>query len=104
MSEATQTAETKKELHRQEIGHLRAAVKELEEQLRESLAQIRDLTALQRLCQRILKIEERLAALETRFERRGPSLGNPIPGAWPSVPAPLCQDCGGAHERGQCIR
>lgn len=104
MSEATRTAETKKELHRQEIAHLRATVKELEEQLRESLAQIKDLTTLQRLCQRIVKIEERLATIETGLERRGPSLSNPIPGAWPYVPAPMCIECGGPHRTGDCVR
>ena len=33
MSEATRTAETKKELHRQEIANLRETVKDLEEKV-----------------------------------------------------------------------
>lgn len=53
---------------------------------------------------RLSSMERRIRTLESCGQILGPSPSNPIPGAWPYVPAPVCATCCGPHRTGECVR
>lgn len=79
-------------------------VMDLERKRRKRSKELKSLPGFHDLSLRVAELECRIESLEIASQKRGPSRSNPIPGAWPSMPAPVCAVCCGPHRTGDCAR
>ncbi len=79
-------------------------VVDLEDSLRKQSKELNASPSFHELALRVAVLESRVETLEVAGQKRGQSASNPIPGAWPSIPAPVCAVCAGPHRTGDCAR